>query len=230
MQPISSTSGYINMTTQPPGPVTELLAAVGRGDAAAHERLWSLVYDELHRVAKRQMAGERPGRTLQTTVLVNETYLKLVGHENVQWANRRHFFAAAAKAMRQIRIDDARRRNRLKRGGAGIGTEARRHEGTEGGSVGVPPVGSVPHPQRGWGTPPVEDVAVFDQDPVEVLAVDEALRKLEQTDPRKAEVVMLRYFAGLNREEIAEALGVSASVVDKDWRFARTWLYKELTT
>ncbi len=189
------------MPTQPPSMVTELLAAVGQGDADAHERLWSLVYDELHRVAKRQMAGEKPGRTLQTTVLVNEAYLRLVGNENVQWANRRHFFAAAAKVMREIRTDDARRRNRLKRGGT---TKRRRDVAAE--------------------EPPV-----FDQDPVEVLAVDEALRKLEQSDPRKAEVVMLRYFGGLNREEIAQALAVSASTVDKDWRFARTWLYRELS-
>ncbi len=189
------------MTMQPPGPVTELLDAVGHGDDGALERLWSLVYDELHRVAKHQMAGERPGRTLQTTGLVNEAYLRLVGNDNVRWNNRRHFFAAAAKAMRQIRIDDARRRNRLKRGGA---TKRRSDVAMEG-------------------------LATFDQDSVEVLAVDEALRKFEQTDPRKAEVVMLRYFAGLNREEIAQALDVSASAVDKDWRFARTWLYRELS-
>ncbi len=208
------------MTIQLPGPVTQLLGAAGRGDAGALERLWSLVYDELHRVAKHQMAGERPGRTLQTTVLVNEAYLRLVGNQNVQWNNRRHFFGAAAKAMRQIRVDDARRRNRIKRGGGGVGTEARRHGGTEDGArPGGPKAAALP----------VEDVAVFDQDPVEVLAVDEALRKLEQTDPRKAEVVMLRYFAGLNREEIAQALEVSASAVDKDWRFARTWLYRELS-
>ncbi len=165
------------------------------------------------------MAGERPGRTLQTTGLVNEAYLRLVGNNNVRWNNRRHFFAAAAKAMRHIRIDDARKRNRLKRGGAGVGTEARRHGGTE---EGTRPGGLKP------AALPVEDVAAFDQDPVEVLAVDEALRKLEQTDPRKAEVVMLRYFAGLNREEIAQALEVSVSAVDKDWRFARTWLWREL--
>ena len=86
------------MTTQPPGPVTELLDAVGRGDAGALERLWSLVYDELHRVAKHQMAGERPGRTLQTTVLVHETYLRLFGNQNVQWNNRRHFFCRRRKS------------------------------------------------------------------------------------------------------------------------------------
>lgn len=101
------------------GPITELLTAAGRGDAAAAERLWQLVYEELHGVAQRQMAQEAAGRTLQPTALVNEAYLRLVGGEEVGWANRRHFFAAAAKAMRRIRIDYARKRNSAKRGGGG---------------------------------------------------------------------------------------------------------------
>ena len=129
-------------------PVTQLLDAAGRGDSAAQERLWLLVYDELHRVAKRQNVNERVGHSLQTTALVNEAYLRLIGDGDVQWANRRHFFAAAAKAMRRIRIDHARKRDRLKRGG---GTKARRHEGTE----------------------DLCEPAVFDQDPSEALAIDE---------------------------------------------------------
>ena len=105
------------MAERTSNPVTQLLDAAGRGDSAAQERLWLLVYDELHRVAKGQNVNERAGHSLQTTALVNEAYLRLIGDGDVQWANRRHFFAAAAKAMRRIRIDHARKRDRLKRGG-----------------------------------------------------------------------------------------------------------------
>ncbi|MCK4342295.1 MAG: sigma-70 family RNA polymerase sigma factor [Phycisphaerae bacterium] len=189
----------MTVTSRPPSPVTELLAAVGRGETAAHERLWAAIYDELRRVAHIQMAHDSPGRTLQPTALVHEAYFRLVGDGNVQWANRRHFFAAAAKAMRQIRIDDARKRNRLKRGG-----------------------GRRP-------TPLDDNQAIFDQVPTEVLAVDEALSQLEHTNPRQAEVVMLRYFAGLTREEIADALDLSPRTIDNDWRFARAWLHRELS-
>jgi RNA polymerase sigma factor (TIGR02999 family) len=197
-QHLSSTSGQQTMTTHPPGPITELLDAAARGDVAAHEQLWAAIYGELHRVAQCQLCTEPPGRTLQPTTLVHEAYLRLVGGGNAEWANRRHFFAAAAKAMRAIRIDDARKRRRLKRGG-----------------------GQRPAPLD-------ESPAVFDQDPNEVLAVDEALNKLEKKDPRKAEVVMLRYFAGLTRDECADALGISPSTVASEWRVARAWLHREL--
>ena len=197
------------MTTPAPNPITQLLAAAGQGDQAARDRLWAAIYGELHRLAQCQMAGEARGRSMQPTSLVHEAYLRLVGNESVQWANRRHFFAAAAKAMRRIRIDDARKRKRLKRGG---GARPRPlHEE------------SVPHPQRGWGT------LGYDPDPAEVLSVDEALSRLEQEDPRKAEVVMLRYFAGLTGDETAQALGLSPRTVDVEWRFAKAWLHRELT-
>ncbi len=186
------------MMTRSDGAVTQLLAAVGRGEAAAAEKLWALIYEELRAIARQQMAREATGGTLQPTALVHEAYLRLTGNADVQWANRRHFFGAAAKAMHRIRIDDARRRGRAKRGG-----------GRRPGAL-------------------VEGPAIFDQDPAEVLAVDEALKKLEQEDPRKAEVVMLRYFAGLSVEETAEALGMSARTVKNDWQFARTWLHREL--
>jgi RNA polymerase sigma factor (TIGR02999 family) len=180
-------------------PVTELLAAVSDGEASAQSRLWSLIYDELHAVAQRQMASEPPGRTLQPTSLVHEAYLRLFGDQHVHWANRRHFFAAAAQAMRRIRIDEARRRTRRKRSG-------------------------------GRQQVPVDDAAVaFDQDPIEVLAVDEALVRLQRADPRQAEVVLLRYFAGLTVEETANALDVSPKTVNNDWRFARAWLHRELS-
>jgi len=158
-----------------------------------------MIYDELRGLAQRQMAAEAPGRTLQPTALVHEAYLRLIaGNEKAQWANRRHFFAAAAKAMRRIRIDDARKRNRLKRGG---GENPRSLQDAPG---------------------------VFDQDPVEVLAVDEALIKLARTNPRTAEVVNLRYFVGLTGDETAGTMGLSARTVDREWEFARVWLHREL--
>ncbi|MGB2986602.1 MAG: ECF-type sigma factor [Phycisphaerae bacterium] len=187
------------MATRDPVRLTQLLAAVGQGDEAAQSKLWSLVYNELHSLAQGQLAAEVGGGVRQPTSLVHEAYLRLTADENFHWANRRHFFAAAAKAMRRIRIDDARRRDSLKRGG-----------------------GQQPGPMQ-------EAPAVFDQDPAEVLAIDEALNKLEQIDPRKAEVVMLRYFAGFTVDQCAHALEVSPRTVDNEWRFARAWLRRELT-
>jgi RNA polymerase sigma factor (TIGR02999 family) len=186
------------MTESNPEPVTQLLAAARRGDTRAGSRLWSVVYDELRRLARRQLAGEGAACTLESTALIHEAFLRLVGNEPVEWANRRHFFAAAARAMRHIRIDDARRRGRIKRGA----------------DRPIRPIGDEP--------------PVCDDDPAEVLAVDEALRKLEQVAPRQAEVVMLRYFAGLSVDETAQALEVSPRTVDYDWRLARAWLHREL--
>jgi len=194
------------MTTPTQYPVTELLAAVGRGDGSARDKLWSLIYDELRGMARHQLADEARGRAMQPTSLVHEVYLRLTAGQEVQWADRRHFFAAAARAMRRIRIDDARKRNRLKRGG---GAKPGRLDDE-----------SVPHTQREWGTR---------QDPTEELAIDEALDRLEQTNSRMAEVVMQRYFAGLTVDETADVLGVSSGTVDTDWRFARAWLRRELT-
>ena len=187
------------MASSPKSPLTQLLAAAGEGDASAHEKLWSAVYSELHSLARRQMAGEAAGRTLQPTALVHEAYLRLIGDGEAKWTSRRHFFGAAAKAMRRIRLDDARRRHRLKRGG-----------GKQRESLGDGPV-------------------LFDDDPADVLAVDEALSKLERIDPRKAEVVNLRYFAGLTVDETAQALDLGSRTVGKEWRVARAWLYRELS-
>ena len=207
------------MTTLPDNPVTRLLAAAGRGETDAQEKLWAAIYEELRRLARAQMRREAGGGTLQTTALVHEAYLRLVGDEGSQWANRRHFFAAAAQAMRRIRIDDARKRGRLKRGGSGKGER--------------PEDPSVPHPQKGWGTPkrvPLEEIpAVSGEDPAELIALDGALTKLERLDARKAELVNLRYFAGLTIDETAAALGVSPRMVDKEWSLARAWLHRELT-
>ncbi|MFH1748429.1 MAG: sigma-70 family RNA polymerase sigma factor [Planctomycetota bacterium] len=187
------------MAEQQPDAITELLAAAGQGEVCAKNQLWALVYDELHRVAQRQMAREGSGHTLQTTALVNEAYLRLVGDQDIHWNSRRHFFAAAANAMRRICIDYARQRGSLKRG-----------------------AGARPEPFE-------DGPGICHNDLAEVLAVDEALEKLRQQDPRKAEVVMLRYFAGLNVDETAQALELGPRTVESDWRFARLWLYNELS-
>lgn len=159
----------------------------------------AIVYDELRALAYRQMADEAGPRTLQPTALVHEAYLRLLAGGDGTFENRRHFFFAAARIMRQIRVDDARKRKRLKRGG-----------GDKAGGL-------------------KEDPAVFDDDPAEILAVDEALQRLEAIEPRKAEVVKLRYFAGLSIEECAETLGVSPRSVDNDWYYAKAWLHRELS-
>ncbi len=182
-----------------PNPITQLLAAANDGDESAREQLWSAIYHELRGLARKMTAGEAHGRTLQPTALVHEAFFRLFGRDSPDWSSRRHFFGAAARAMRQIRIDDARKRKRLKRGGD------RAREGPGAGQV------------------------LFDHDPVETLAVSEALDKLESGDPRQAEVVMMRYFAGLTEEETAGALGVSRRTVQNDWRLARAWLHRELS-
>lgn len=184
--------------------VTELLAAVGRGEAAARDRLWALIYDELLVVAQRQLAYEAAGHRRRPTSLVHDAYLRLTNGEHVEFANRKHFFAAAARAMRQIRIDDARKRNRLKRGGPD--------------SPAAVPLDAV-----------AAASADGDSDPATLLAVDEALKQLEAIEPRKAEVVMLRYYCGLSVDETADALGVSARTVDSDWHYARAWLHRALS-
>lgn len=182
--------------------VTEMLHAVARGEAAARERLWNAVYDELRRAARMQLRDERHRVTVQTTMLVHEAYLRLVGDGAVDWSSRRHFFGAAALAMRRILVDSARERRALKRG------EGRRRiplDAAEDATGGV------------------------DNDAADLLALDEALKKLEAEAPRAAEVVHLRYFAGLSGDEAAELLGVSARTVDLDWKFARTWLFREMS-
>lgn len=187
-------------------PITQLLARAGQGDDAARTELWSLIYDELRRMAKLQMAAERPGRTMQPTALVNETYLRLFGQHQVDWQNRCHFFAAAAKVMRRIRIDDARKRNRLKRGGGRRGLSLDESED---------------------GT--VQDPALqTEEDPAALLELEEALVRLEQIDPRMAEIIEYRYHGGMTREEIGETIGLAPRTVDQLWERGRRWLYKEL--
>jgi len=179
--------------------ITELLQAWRQGDEHALEKLTPQVYRELHRAAKRCMKGERDGHTLQTTALINELYLRLTDLKRVDWQNRAHFFALCARQMRRILTDQARARQSHKRGG-----------GAQPISLEVAPVVSAQsHP--------------------EVLAVDGALNALGKIDPRKSQVVELRFFGGLNVEETAEVLKVSPDTVVRDWRLAKAWLLRELS-
>lgn len=179
--------------------ITEILAAVAAGDRSAPDQLWRLVYDELHHIAQAQMAQEAPGRTLQPTALVHEAYMRLFGPTDTSFNNRRHFFSAAARVMRQIRVDDARMRNRAKRGSGERPAEL------------------------------ISEPATFDQDPAETLAIHEVLERLEERDSQKADLVNMRYFAGMSIDECASAMGVSKRTVSNQWQLARAWLYRELS-
>jgi RNA polymerase sigma factor (TIGR02999 family) len=183
-----------------PGDITNLLRVWSDGDERAFERLIPLVYDELHRMALRYLAGERSNVSLQATGLVNEVCLRLLGWDQVRWQNRGHFFGVSAQMMRRVLVDIARRRQAGRRGGAAV--------------VHVP-LDRI-------------DVACTEPD-AEVVAVDHALERLAEHDPRKARVVELRFFGGLSLDETAQALGVSPRTVQNDWAFARAWLYRELT-
>jgi RNA polymerase sigma factor (TIGR02999 family) len=178
--------------------ITELLVAWGHGDQGALDALAPLVQRELHRVAARQLAGERPGHILQPTALVNEAYLRLIDWHDVKWQNRAHFFGVAARIMRRVLVDVARARGRTKRGGAAI-------------QVSLADVVDVALP------------ATHD-----LVLLDDALNTLETLDPRQSQVVELRFFGGLSLEEVAEALHVSVGTVRRDWSLAQAWLYREL--
>lgn len=179
--------------------VTRMLSAIDQGDAAAADRLFSLVYDELRRLAAAKLAHENPGQTLQATALVHEAYMKLVnGDEQRQWNSRAHFFATAAEAMRRILVDRARHKRCDKRGGQ-------------------------------FQRVALDAVAVAaPQDSDEVLAVDEALVRLGALEPRTAELVKLRYFAGLSIADAAETLDIPPRSADRLWAFARAWLRREI--
>ncbi len=186
--------------------VTRILVAANDGDAHAAEQLVPLLYDELRKLAAQMLAQEKPGQTLQATALVNEAYVRLAGGDaaptgaEVRWDNRRHFFGAAAEAMRRILIDRARNRGRDKRGG-------------------------------GWRRLQLDQVDLSVEDPpAELLDLDEALQQLAQEDPLSAELVKLRFFAGLTLDEAANALGIARRSADRCWAFARSWLYEALRT
>lgn len=178
--------------------VTSLLLAWGAGDEQALERLTPLVYRELHRLASAYMARERPDHTLQTTALVNEAYVRLVDLQGVGWHDRAHFFAVAARLMRRILVDFARARSYQKRAGGGERISLN------------------------------ESLLVTGEPGAELVALDDALNRLAELDPRKCQVVELRYFGGLRGEEIAEALKISHETVTREWRAAKAWLYNQL--
>ena len=179
--------------------VTHILSAIEHGDPQAAEQLLPLVYDELRKLAAQRLAQEKPGQTLQATALVHEAYLRLVGPDNApDWDSRGHFFAAAAEAMRRILVDSARRKASTKRGG---GLERRMLD---------------------------EAQLATDEDADDLLALDEALSQLAETDPEAARLVQLRYFAGLTTEQAAAALGISVRSAYYTWSYARSWLRRAI--
>ena len=182
-----------------PHEITQLLAEWSDGNQTALDKLYPLVYDELHKMARRYMGRERRGHTLQTTALINEAYVRLVDQKNVHWQNRSHFFAISAQIMRRILIDHARREHYAKRGG-------------------------------GAQKISLDEVAIVAVERASsLILLDEALTRLGEIDPRRSQVVELRYFGGLNNEEIAGVLKISENTVTRDWNMARAWLYQELT-
>ncbi len=178
--------------------ITGLLVAWGDGDESALEKLTPLIYDDLHRQARRYMARENPGNLLQTTALINEAYLRLIDYKSVQWQNRAHFFGVAAQIMRRILVDLARAESSAKRGGEALRVSLIEAEG-------------VTHPQS-----------------VDLVALNDALDALAALDPRRSKVVELRFFGGLSNDEVAEVLKVSEGTVRRDWSLAQAWLYREL--
>ena len=183
------------MNTPSPDDLTELLAECSNGNKEAFDKLMPVVYDELRRLAHRYMRRERPGQTMQTTALVNEAYLRLIDYKRMQWQGRAHFFAVAAQAMRRILVEQARKHHAAKRGG-----DAQKVT--------------------------LDDTAIVSRERVEeVIAVDNALTELEALDVRKARIVELRFFSGLNVEETAEVMGISAPTVKREWRAAKAWLH-----
>ena len=186
------------MATASTQEITQLLRAWGSGDEAALDELTRLCYQELRRIALQHMRRERPGHTLQASALVNEAFLRLTDWKNVEWQNRAHFFAMAARVMRNVLVDFARKRERIKRGGD-------------------PLMVSLTAAER-----------VSQERSAELLALDEALDALAALSPRQSKVIELRFFGGLTNEETAEVLKVSPDTVRRDWRLAQAWLYREL--
>lgn len=178
--------------------ITRLLVAWSEGDHSALEQLSPLIHSELHRLAHHYMSRERPGHLLQTSALVNEAYLRLIDWKNVRWQNRAHFFGVAAQLMRRILVDFARERQNLKRGGGMLQVSLNK----------------------------AASLAVHRS--TDLIALDEALTMLAEMDSRKAQVVEMRFFAGLSVEEVADVLQVSKETVMRDWRLAKVWLLREL--
>jgi RNA polymerase sigma factor (TIGR02999 family) len=184
----------------PANQLTELLQSWSKGDEGAIEKLMPLVYDELHRLAQRYMADERPGHTLQTTALVHEAYLRLVDTAHTNWDGRAHFFAVCARVMRRILVDWARSRQAEKRGGGLPSLELQ------------------------------EEIAVSGRSGTDLVAIDDALTALAAVDQRKGQIVELRFFGGLSVKETAEVLKVSEETVQRDWKLAKSWLRREMSS
>jgi RNA polymerase sigma factor (TIGR02999 family) len=195
----SARAGATEEAVPPMNDVTHILSAIEQGGPQASGDLLPLVYAELRRLAKHRLAQENPGQTLQATALVHEAYLRLVDAEVIQrWESRGHFFAAAAEAMRRILVENARRKRADKRGGR-------------------------------WARQELDEIEIAAPAPsTDLLALDEALEKLEADEPVKAQLVKLRYFAGLSEEDTARALGISRATVQRHWRYAKAWLLDEL--
>jgi len=186
------------MTATTQKSVTQLLTEWSDGDQAALDQLVPLVYEELRRLARHFMKRERAGHTLQTTALVNEAYLRLVDQKHTHWQNRAHFFAIAAQLMRRILVDQARRRQYQKRGGGALQVTLSHAE------------------------------SLTDEKAPDLIALDDALRSLAEMDPRRSQVVELRFFGGLSIPETAEVLKVSETTVERDWMIAKAWLHKTI--
>ena len=182
-----------------PSNVTQLLVGWGKGDKAALDQLVPIVYDELRRQAARYLRRERVGHTLQTTALINEAYLRLIDQKNVQWQNRAHFFGIAAQLMRRILVDHARTKKRAKRGGSDIRVSLADAE------------------------------ASVKAQELDVVALSEALDRLEQIDEQQSKIVELRFFSGLTVEETAAVLDISPATVKRDWSMAKAWLHREIS-
>ena len=180
--------------------ITQVLQAIRRGDGRASEELLPLVYNELRQLAAARMHQESNGQTLQATALVHEAWLRMVGDGNRTWQNRAHFFGAAAEAMRRILVENARRKSRLKRGGGQLRLD-------------------------------IEELDLAATSPDDkVLLMDEALEKLRVEDPEKARIVVLKFFGGLTNQEVAENLGVTERTVERQWAYAKAWLFQSIQT
>ena len=178
--------------------ITLVLQSMSRGEGGASEELMPLVYDELRRLAAARMAREAPGQTIQATVLVHEAWLQLAGNGERHWQNRAHFFGAASDAMRRILIDNARRKARLKHGG-------------------------------GRARVNIDDVQVAEKTPDDdVLLINDALERLEAEDAEKARIVVMKFFGGLTNHEVAESLGVTERTIERQWAFAKAWLFQSM--
>jgi len=188
------------MVARTRGQITQFLTRWDHGDSAALDELIPLIYNELHRIAHGYMRRERPGHTLQTSALINEAYVRLIDQRRAHWQNREHFFAIAARLMRRVLVDQARRKGSGKRGDSPLLVSL--HEG----------------------------MAVAGAPEMDLVKLDDALKDLEALDERRSRIVDMRFFGGLSLKEIAEALGISVPTVEREWRAARAWLHKAMAS